>query len=185
MQIRFSSTTASKQSISQNPGSQHLIETPNHLATSFVRVQSGTELANIPVEIPEEANTISSISRTNLLVSGSTTITLLTCNMRLILSPEVSDILSKMFSSTTKCELLILFHTHLGLEDSIDQIASQIGRSSEEIDRDVKDLVELGLLKSKRVNDATLISLDMERDEAIKNQICKALLSQGGIRALA
>ena len=77
-----------------------------------------------------------------------------------------------MIGSETKAELLMLFHENPDSTDTIDAIAKRLKRTSKELDRDVSDLVELGLLKEIRT-----ISFNKARDQELQREISKRLTS--------
>jgi len=87
----------------------------------------------------------------------------------------LDEIYSKLLSSDTKADLLILFHNNPGLTDTIEGVARRIGRTASEIEADVKDLVDLGLLAKERLGKLDVVSFDTNKDkqiqEIISNQI--------------
>lgn len=87
----------------------------------------------------------------------------------------MDEIYSKLLSSDTKADLLVLFHNNPGLIDSIEGVARRIGRTASEIEADVKDLIDLGLLAKERLGKLDVVSFDMTKDkqiqEIISNQI--------------
>ncbi len=73
--------------------------------------------------------------------------------------PSKADLIEKLIGSETKAELLMFFHENPESTDTVEGIANKIHRNPKEIDGDVSDLVELGLLKEVRtvsLNKATL-----------------------------
>src|SRR5438128_10545165 len=85
-----------------------------------------------------------------------------------------SDRLEKLIGSETKAELLMYFHDNPDTTDTVEGIAAKIRRSPKEIDRDVSDLVELGLLQEVRV-----ISFSKDRDQELQKEISQRLVSAG------
>lgn len=83
-----------------------------------------------------------------------------------------NDLIEKLIGSETKAELLMYFHENPDATDTVDGIASKIRRSPKEIERDVSDLVELGLLQEVRV-----ISFSKARDHELQREIAKRLTS--------
>lgn len=90
------------------------------------------------------------------------------------MSPPRSDLLEKLIGSETKAELLMYFHDNPDSTDTIEGIAGKIRRSPKEIERDVSDLVELGLLQEVRV-----ISFSKDRDQELQKEISQRLVSAG------
>src|SRR5881398_3857239 len=88
--------------------------------------------------------------------------------------PLRSDLLEKLIGSETKAELLMYFHDNPDTTDTVEGIAAKIRRSPKEIERDVSDLVELGLLQEVRV-----ISFSKDRDQELQKEISQRLVSAG------
>jgi len=88
---------------------------------------------------------------------------------------EATQMLATLLSSEIKGDLLTLFHRNPGLLDSIDGVARRIGRTGTTIEQDVKSLVNLGVLKLKKIGTIEVLSLDRTRDreilEALANHI--------------
>src|SRR5215467_15886696 len=82
------------------------------------------------------------------------------------------DILEKLIGSEVKAELLMYFHDNPDSTDSVEGIAQKIQRSPAEIERDITDLVELGILQQVRV-----ISFNKNRDTELQREISKRLTS--------
>src|SRR3972149_2982409 len=60
-------------------------------------------------------------------------------------------LVEKLIGSETKAELLMFFHDSPDTTDTIEGIAAKVRRQPREIEQDVSDLVELGLLQEVRV----------------------------------
>jgi KaiC/GvpD/RAD55 family RecA-like ATPase len=90
--------------------------------------------------------------------------------------PTRTDLLEKLIGSETKAELLMYFHDNPDSTDTIEGIANKIKRSPKEIERDVSDLVELGLLTEVRV-----ISFSKNRDQELQKEISQRLVSVGSL----
>jgi KaiC/GvpD/RAD55 family RecA-like ATPase len=88
--------------------------------------------------------------------------------------PLRSDLLEKLIGSETKAELLMYFHDNPDSTDTLEGVAGKIRRSPKEIERDVSDLVELGLLQEVRV-----ISFNKDRDQELQKEISQRLVSAG------
>jgi KaiC/GvpD/RAD55 family RecA-like ATPase len=67
---------------------------------------------------------------------------------------------------------LMLFHQNPESTDTVEGIAKRIHRSPKDIDRDVSDLVELGLL-----NEVRTLSFNKSRDQELQREISKRLTS--------
>jgi len=90
-----------------------------------------------------------------------------------------NSILNKLLSTETKGELLILFRKNPGLIDTSEGVASRIGRRANSIESDLKDFVELGLLKTKRIGVSDLFYLNTERDKEIQKMVTGQIRSLG------
>jgi predicted transcriptional regulator len=88
---------------------------------------------------------------------------------------EGKRLLERLLSSEIKADLLTLFHEDPALGDSIEGLARRTGWTSEEIEKDLGDLLDLGVLKRKRLNDLEMIVLDRARDNAIQRIIAHEL----------
>lgn len=81
----------------------------------------------------------------------------------------------KLLSSDTKADLLMLFHNNPGLTDTIEGVARRIGRTASEIEADVKDLVDLGVLVKQRFGKLDVVSFDTNKDTQIQEIISNQL----------
>jgi hypothetical protein len=93
---------------------------------------------------------------------------------------EITDLL---LSSEVKGDLLSLFHRNPGLIDTLEGVALRVGRRGEAIEDDVVELIELGLLKSKRIGDQKILTLDRARDRELQAILAEHVrTSTGGIQ---
>ncbi|MBI2183609.1 MAG: hypothetical protein HYU39_01470 [Thaumarchaeota archaeon] len=86
-----------------------------------------------------------------------------------------SEILRKMLASEVRGDLLVLFHKNPGLIDTIDGVARRIGRTSSLIEIDLRDLVNIGILKTKRIGKSEAIFLDRAKDKEIQESLANYL----------
>ena len=86
------------------------------------------------------------------------------------------NLVEKLIGSEAKAELLMLFHDYPDITDTIEGIAEKIHRHTGEIERDISDLIKLGLLEETRV-----ISFNKEKDREIQQQISKRLISPSSV----
>ncbi len=84
-------------------------------------------------------------------------------------------LLQRLLSSRVKLDLLTVFHADPHLVDDVEGLARRTGWTSLEIEADLEDLVELGILKRMRVDDRDVLVLDSARDEEIQRIIAKHL----------
>ena len=76
----------------------------------------------------------------------------------------------RLLDTDVKADLLTLFHNQVDLSDTREGLAKKIGRSPAEVQRELEDLVELGVLKKIEV-----YSYGNDRDRAIQEAISKQL----------
>src|SRR5438132_512296 len=85
------------------------------------------------------------------------------------------EILSTLLASEVRGDLLILFHKNPGLIDTVDGIARRIGRTTISVISDVRELVQLGLLKQKRIGASEVLFLDRAKDREILESVANNL----------
>lgn len=90
---------------------------------------------------------------------------------------EGKVIVSRLLSSDVKGDLLVLFRKNPGVVDTVDGVARRIGRVAEMVEEDIGDLVDMGLLKKKRVGSSEVILLDQWRDSEIQRLVADYLLN--------
>jgi len=89
------------------------------------------------------------------------------------------EVMNKLLSSDVKLSILELFHSNPGLIDRLEGVALRIGRMTSEIERDVADLLELGILRRKKLGTSEAIYFDLTRDAQIQQIIAERIT--GGI----
>ena len=87
-------------------------------------------------------------------------------------SMKKPDLIEKLIGSEIKAELLMYFHENPDSTDSIEAVAKKIRRDPVEVEREVIDLVELGLLQEVK-----LISFNKIRDQELQREISRRLTS--------
>lgn len=85
------------------------------------------------------------------------------------------EMLSTLLASEIRGDLLVLFHKNPGLIDTVDGIARRIGRTTITIIADVRELLQLGLLKQKRIGTSEVVFLDRARDRQILDSVANHL----------
>ncbi|HWY28971.1 MAG TPA: hypothetical protein VNW25_06910 [Candidatus Sulfotelmatobacter sp.] len=85
------------------------------------------------------------------------------------------DVLSTLLASEIRADLLVLFHRNPGLIDTVDGIARRIGRTSITVNADVGELLQLGLLKQKRIGASEVVYLDRAKDRQILESVANHL----------
>jgi KaiC/GvpD/RAD55 family RecA-like ATPase len=93
-----------------------------------------------------------------------------------------SKIFERLLDTDVKADLLTLFHNNANLTDTPDGLAKRIGRSPVEVQHELNDLVELGILQKVEV-----YSFGLDRDKEIQDAISKqlALAEHVGIGSLS
>ena len=76
----------------------------------------------------------------------------------------------RLLDTDVKADLLTLFHNHANLQESSEGLAKRVGRSPAEVQRELEDLVGLGILKKVEV-----YSFGIDRDREIQDAISKQL----------
>ena len=76
----------------------------------------------------------------------------------------------RLLDTDVKADLLTLFHNNSDLADTAEGLAKSIGKSPVEVNRELEDLVELGILKKTEV-----YSFGSDRDREIQDAISKQL----------
>ena len=89
------------------------------------------------------------------------------------------QVLDKLLSSDVKLSILTLFHDNPGLMDRLEGVALRMGRSASEVEKDVKDLLDIGILQRKTVGRSDVICLDFKRDREIQELISNRTLRGG------
>jgi predicted transcriptional regulator len=88
---------------------------------------------------------------------------------------EPKELIKRLLASEVKGDLLVLFHKNPGLIDTIDGVARRIGRCDKDVEADVKDLVEIGVLNRKKLGQSEIVFLNQKRDKEIQTVITKYL----------
>src|SRR5437879_10686381 len=75
-------------------------------------------------------------------------------------------------------------HRNPGLIDTLDSIARRIGRTGNAIEEDVRGLVNLGILKTRRIGRSEVLLLDRARDREVLDAIAKHLRNLEGVEKI-
>jgi len=84
--------------------------------------------------------------------------------------PSKKGALGKLLGSDTRAELLTFFHSNPRTADSLEGLAARVGRKPGEIENDLTELVEIGLLREQKI-----YSLDPDRDATLQREISDEL----------
>ncbi len=83
--------------------------------------------------------------------------------------------MSTLLGSEIRGDLLVLFHRNPGLMDTVDGIARRIGRTTVAVISEVRELLQLGLLKQKRIGTSEVVFLDRAKDREILESVANHL----------
>jgi len=86
-----------------------------------------------------------------------------------------TQVLVKLLATEATGDLLVLFHKNPGLIDTIDGVARRIGKTGLDVESEVKILVDLGLLKRRKIGSSEVLSLDRQKDREIQETVAKHL----------
>lgn len=85
----------------------------------------------------------------------------------------------RLLDTDVKADLLTLFHNNANLSDTPEGLAKRVGRSPGEVQRELEDLVGLGILRKTEV-----YSFGQDRDKEIQDAISKQLAVGEGLSGL-
>ena len=86
-----------------------------------------------------------------------------------------SEILSTLLGSEIRGDLLVLFHLNPGLIATVDGVARRIGRTTVAVISEVRELLQLGVLRQKRIGASEVVFLDRARDREILESVANHL----------
>jgi KaiC/GvpD/RAD55 family RecA-like ATPase len=81
-----------------------------------------------------------------------------------------TKLFERLLDTDVKADLLTLFHNNANLQETPEGLAKRIGRGATEVQHELEDLVQLGILKKTEV-----YSFGTERDREIQDAISKQL----------
>ncbi|TMH96298.1 hypothetical protein E6H37_03385 [Candidatus Bathyarchaeota archaeon] len=86
-----------------------------------------------------------------------------------------SEVLSTLLGSEIRGDLLVLFHKNPGLIDTADGVARRIGRATVTVISDLRELLQLGILKQKRIGNSDVVFLDRAKDRDLLESVANHL----------
>ncbi len=86
-----------------------------------------------------------------------------------------SEILSRLLGSEIRGDLLVLFHKNPGLIDTVDGVARRIGRTTVTVISELRELLELGVLRQKRIGASEVVFLDRTKDRELLESVANHL----------
>jgi len=90
-----------------------------------------------------------------------------------------SDIMERLLESSARGDLLVLFHNNPGLIDTVDGVARRIGRTGLSIESDVRQLKNLGILRTKKIGTLEVLFLDRDKDKEVLELVASQIRSMG------
>lgn len=92
-------------------------------------------------------------------------------------------LLASLLSSTTKADLLLLFHRNPGLIDTLDGIAKRLGKRGSAIASDVSELETSSILQKKMVGKSEVYFLNRKKDREAQKDIADYITNLGEKRS--
>ena len=86
-----------------------------------------------------------------------------------------SEILSTLLASEVRGDILVLFHKNPGLIDTVDGVARRVGRTTIAVISDVRELLQLGVLRQKRIGSSEVVYLDRAKDRDLLESVANHL----------
>jgi hypothetical protein len=87
--------------------------------------------------------------------------------------------LSTLLGSEIRGDLLVLFHRNPGLIDTVDGVARRIGRTTVAVISEVRELLQLGVLKQRRIGTSEVVFLDRAKDREVLESVANHLKTIG------
>ena len=68
-----------------------------------------------------------------------------------------------------------MFHRNPGLIDTVDGVARRVGRTTIAVISDVRELLQLGVLRQKRIGSSEVVYLDRAKDRELLESVANHL----------
>jgi predicted transcriptional regulator len=81
------------------------------------------------------------------------------------------ELLNILLANDARADLLTVFRKNPGLIDSVDGVARRIGRNPAQIQGDVEELINLGVLRRRKLGSCEVIFLDRAKDKEVQNNV--------------
>jgi hypothetical protein len=88
---------------------------------------------------------------------------------------SVSEVLSTLLASEVRGDILVLFHKNPGLIDTVDGVARRVGRTTIAVISDVRELLQLGVLRQKGIGTSEVVFLDRAKDRELLESVANHL----------
>jgi predicted transcriptional regulator len=86
-----------------------------------------------------------------------------------------SEVLLTLLASEVRGDILVLFHRNPGLIDTVDGVARRVGRTTIAVISDVRELLQLGVLRQKRIGNSEVVFLDRAKDRELLESVANHL----------
>ena len=86
-----------------------------------------------------------------------------------------SEVLSTLLASEVRGDIQVLFHRNPGLIDTVDGVARRVGRTTIAVISDVRELLQLGMLRQKRIGSSEVVYLDHAKDRELLESVANHL----------
>ena len=83
--------------------------------------------------------------------------------------------MSTLLASEVRGDILVLFHRNPGLIDTVDGVARRVGRTTIAVISDVRELLQLGVLRQKRIGNSEVVFLDRAKDRELLESVANHL----------
>ena len=97
---------------------------------------------------------------------------------------SAAKMLQTLLASEVTGDLLVLFHRNPGLIDTLDSVARRIGRTGSSIEEDVQTLVNIGILRTRKIGRSEVLLLDRAKDQEVLDTIAKHLKNLQGVEKI-
>ncbi len=89
---------------------------------------------------------------------------------------NTGELVTRLLASEARGDILTLFHRNPGIIDTLEGVALRIGRRAESIEGDVKDFVDLGILRTRSIGKSKVFSLDREKDRETQQLLAEHVM---------
>ena len=94
--------------------------------------------------------------------------------------PLPENLFKTLLASTSRADLLVLFHRNPGLIDTVEGIARRMGKKGKAIESDVSELAKSSILQKKKVGNSDVYFLNREKDRETQIDIASYITDLGG-----
>lgn len=91
--------------------------------------------------------------------------------------------IARLLSSEVRVERLTLFHGNPGLVDNLQGVSRRLGYDDAPVERELKDLADIGIIRTKKVGKMVVYALDTKRDKQVQESIANHISAFKGVKA--